>query len=118
MRILVVEDDPSVAQVLAEVLRVEGHDVLVALDGVEALNVVETTTVDGVFLDLVMPGLDGLSVLSRIRNRFPDLPVVILSAHAETEATLRARELGAVDILAKPSALRDLTEVLRRFTSS
>src|SRR6266704_3438182 len=100
MRILVVEDDPSVAQVLAEVLRVEGHDVLVALDGVEALNVVETTTVDGVFLDLVMPGLDGLSV------------------HAETEATLRARELGAVDILAKPSALRDLTEVLRHFTSS
>src|SRR6516225_9632836 len=97
MRILVVEDDPSVAQVLAEVLRVEGHDVLVALDGVEALNVVETTTVDGVFLDL---------------------PVVILSAHAETEDTHRARELGAVDILAKPSALRDLTEVLRHFTSS
>ena len=117
MRILVVEDDPSVAQVLAEVLRVEGHDVLVALDGVEALNVVETTTVDGVFLDLIMPGLDGLSVLSRIRSRFPDLPVVILSAHAESEATHRARELGAADILAKPSALRDLTEVLRHFTS-
>ena len=117
MRILVVEDDPSVAQVLAEVLRVEGHDVLVALDGVEALNVVETTTVDGVFLDLIMPGLDGLSVLSRIRSRFPDLPVVILSAHAESEATHRARELGAADILIKPSALRDLTEVLRHFTS-
>ena len=82
MRILVVENDPSVAQVLGEVLRVEGHDVLVGLDGVEALNVVETTTVDGVFLDLVMPGLDGLSVLSRIRSRFPDLPVVILSSHA------------------------------------
>jgi CheY-like chemotaxis protein len=81
MRILVVENDPSVAQALGEVLRVEGHDVLVAPDGVEALNVVETTTVDGVFLDLVMPGLDGLSVLSRIRSRFPDLPVVILSSH-------------------------------------
>ncbi len=67
MRILVVEDDPSVAQVLAEVLRVEGHDVLVALDGVEALNVVETTTVDGVFLDLVMPGLDGTCPLSSSR---------------------------------------------------
>lgn len=118
MRILVVEDDPSVAQVLAEVLRVEGHDVLVALDGVEALNLVETTIVDGVFLDLVMPGLDGLSVLSRLRSRFPDLPVVILSAHAETEITDRARELGAVDVLTKPTALRNLTEVLRHFTSS
>jgi CheY-like chemotaxis protein len=64
-----------------------------------------------------VPGLDGLSVLSRIRSRFPDLPVVILSAHAESEATHRARQLGAADILTKPSALRDLTEVLRHFTS-
>src|SRR5438093_10409347 len=104
MRILVVEDDPSVAQVLAEVLRVEGHDVLVALDGVEALNVVETTTVDGVFLDLVMPGLDGLSVLSRIRSRFPDLPVVILSAHAESEATQRTSEFAVVHISSKQTS--------------
>jgi DNA-binding response OmpR family regulator len=118
MRILVVDDDPSVAQVLAEALRFEGHDVLVALDGAEAVNVVETTSVDGVFLDLVMPGLDGLSVLSRIRSRLPDLPVVILSAHAESEATHRARELGATDILTKPSGLRNLTEMLRHFTPS
>lgn len=117
MRILVVEDDPSVAQVLADVLRFEGHDVLVALDGVEALNVLETTTVDGVFLDLVMPGLDGLTVLSRVRIRYPTLPVVILSAHAETEETRRARELGAVDIITKPTALRELSEALARFTS-
>ena len=118
MRILVVEDDPSVAQVLAEVLRVEGHDVLVALDGVEALNVVETTTVDGVFLDLVMPGPRRALGSFAHPKPIPGSPCGRPSAHAETEATLRARELGAVDILAKPSALRDLTEVLRRFTSS
>src|SRR5436190_3218544 len=69
MRILVVEDDPSVAQVVADALRLEGHDVLVALDGGEGLSVLETSVVDGVFLDLVMPGLDGLTVLSRIRSR-------------------------------------------------
>ena len=91
MRILVVGDDPSVAQALAEVLRVQGHDVLVALGGVEALNVVETTTVDGVFLDPVMSGLDGRSVLSRIRSRFPDLPVAILSARAHVGPPTRWR---------------------------
>ena len=117
MRILVVEDDPSVAQVVADALRLEGHDVLVALDGGEGLSVLETSVVDGVFLDLVMPGLDGLTVLSRIRSRHPNLPVVILSAHADTKETARARELGAVEIIAKPTALRELTQVLARFTS-
>jgi len=117
MRILVVEDDPSVAQVVADALRLEGHDVLVALDGGEGLSVLETSVVDGVFLDLVMPGLDGLTVLSRIRNRHPHLPVVILSAHADTKETARARQLGAVEIITKPTALRELTQVLARFTS-
>ena len=114
MRILVVEDDPSVAQVLAEVLRVEGHDVLVALDGVEALNVVETTTVDGVFLDLIMPGLDGLSVLSRIRSRFPDLPVVMLAADLWDARVAEAMRQGAVAYLAKPFGADDLRELLGR----
>ena len=117
MRILVVEDDPSVAQVVADALRLEGHDVLVALDGVEGLRVLETSVVHGVFLDLVMPGLDGLTVLSRIRSSHPALPVVILSAHADTDETRRARQLGAVDIITKPTALRELTQALARFTS-
>ena len=117
MRILVVEDDPSVAQVVADALRLEGHDVLVALDGVEGLRVLETSVVDGVLLDLVIPGLDGLTVLSRIRSSHPALPVVILSAHTNTEETQRARELGAVEIIAKPTALEGLTQALARFTS-
>jgi DNA-binding response OmpR family regulator len=117
MRILVVEDDPSVAQVVADALRLEGHDVLVALDGGEGLSVLETSVVDGVFLDLVMPGLDGLTVLSRIRSRHPTLPVVILSAHVDTAETERARELGAVEIITKPTALRELTQALAHFTS-
>ena len=109
MRILVVEDDPSVAQVVADALRLEGHDVLVALDGAEGLRVLETSVVHGVFLDLVMPGLDGLTVLSRIRISHPALPVVILSAHADTDETRRARQLGAVEIITKPTALREVT---------
>jgi CheY-like chemotaxis protein len=116
MRILVVDDDPSVAQVLADALRFEGHDVFVALDGVEALNFLETTTVNGVFLDLVMPGLDGFTVLSRIRSRYPTLPVVIISAYAETEVTRRARDLGAVHVISKPAALRELSQALAHFT--
>src|SRR5712692_4924705 len=89
MRILVVEDEPSVAQFVAEV-----------------------------FLDLIMPGLSGIPLLVKIRTRHPDLPVVILSAHAEGEAAARAMELGAVAVLQKPAALAQISEILSRLQSA
>ncbi len=118
MRILVVEDEPSVAQFLAEAIRDAGNEVLVALDGTEALDVLEATPVDGVFLDLIMPGLSGLSLLALVRNRHPQVPVVVLSAHAaDDETAARAKELGAVAVLEKPAALAELSEILSRLQS-
>jgi DNA-binding response OmpR family regulator len=119
MRILVVEDEPSVAQFLAEAIRAAGHEVLVALDGAEAFDVLEATPVAGVFLDLVMPGLSGIPLLGKIHTRHPELPVVILSAHADDEAAAaRAMELGAVAVLEKPAALAQLDEILSRLQSA
>ncbi len=118
MRILVVEDEPSVAQFLAEAIKAAGHEVLVALDGAEAFDVLEATPVDGVFMDLVMPGPSGLTLLAQIRHRHPHLSVVILSAHAGDEAAAKAKELGAVAVLEKPAALAQLTEILSRLQSA
>ncbi len=118
MRILVVEDEPSVAQFLAEAIKVAGHEVLVALDGAEAFDVLEATPVDGVFLDLIMPGLSGIPLLVKIHTRHPDLPVVILSGHAGGEAAARAMELGAVAVLGKPAALAQISEILSRLQSA
>ena len=114
MRILVVDDDPAVAEVIAEAIRARGDGALVALDGSEALDLLETTAVDGVFLDLVMPGLSGLAVLARIRSRHPELPVVILSAHAGEELTREALALGALDVIKKPAVLAHLSDTLAR----
>ena len=100
MRILVIDDDPSVAEMIAEAIRSVGHESLVALDGAEGLLVLESPPVQGVFLDLVMPGLGGLAVLTRIRSRFPHVPVVILSAHAGDDETREALALGMVRALA------------------
>jgi len=118
MRILVIDDDPSVAEMIAEAIRTFGHEALVALDGAEGLGVLESTTVQGVFLDLVMPGLGGLAVLTRIRNRYPHVPVVILSAHAGDEETREAMALGASEVILKPAGLAQFTEVLSRLTRS
>jgi CheY-like chemotaxis protein len=118
MRILVIDDDPSVAEMIAEAIRTFGHEALVALDGAEGLGVLESTAVQGVFLDLVMPGLGGLAVLTRIRNRYPHVPVVILSAHAGDEETREAMALGAAEVILKPAGLAQFTEVLSRLTRS
>jgi CheY-like chemotaxis protein len=118
MRILVIDDDPSVAEMIAEAIRTFGHEALVALDGAEGLGVLESTAVQGVFLDIVMPGLGGLAVLTRIRNRYPHVPVVILSAHAGDEETREAMALGASEVILKPAGLAQFTEVLSRLTRS
>jgi CheY-like chemotaxis protein len=114
MRVLVVDDEPAVAEVIAEAVRTRGDTALVCLDATEALNMLETTPVDGVFLDLVMPGLGGLAALARIRERHPGLPVVILSGHAEDEQVRQALELGAVDVIRKPAPLVHLTDAMAR----
>jgi len=117
MRILVVEDEPVVAEILAEAIKAAGYEALVALDGTEALDVLAATPVDGVFMDLVMPGLSGLAVLAQIRNRHPLLPVVVLSGHAVGETAAKAKELGAVAVLEKPTTLTQVAEILSRLRS-
>jgi CheY-like chemotaxis protein len=118
MRVLVVDDEPTVAEAIADAIRVRGDEALVALDGTEALNILETTKVDGVFLDLAMPGLSGLAVLAKIRARLPSLPVVILSGHIEDDQVREALAMGAVEVIRKPTALARLTEALSRISRS
>jgi len=117
-RILVVDDEPQVAEYLAEAIRGAGYEAMVALDGTEALDVLEATQVDGVFLDLVMPGLSGLAVLAQIRKRHPHLPVVIISGNAVEGIAAKADELGAVAVLAKPTALAEVRGILSRLRSA
>ena len=111
------DDEPSVAEVIAEAVRASGDGALVCLDATEALDLLETTSVDGVFLDLVMPGLGGMAALARIRSRYPELPVVILSGHADEAQESQALALGAVHVIRKPAALAHLADALSRLKS-
>ena len=112
MRILVIDDEPAVAAVIAEALRDEGHEVFVASGGQEGLQVIAQGRPEAVFLDVVMPGMDGVEVLRRIRARDPHLPVIILSGWAGKSQLDEARRLGVTDILQKPVALKTLSSAL------
>jgi len=101
-RLLVVDDEAAIRDTMRMLLEYDGYDVLVAGSGHEGLAMVERDNPDLVFLDVKMPGMDGLEVLSRIRGLNDALPVVIVSAHGTTTTALEAGRLGAFRFIEKP----------------
>ena len=101
-RILVADDDPDIVLSVSERLRWMGHEVITAVDGHAALSAVESHSLDLVLIDVSMPQLSGIEVLKRIRPRWPNLPVVILTAYGTIRLAVEAMKEGAVDFIAKP----------------
>ncbi len=100
-RILLVDDDPHIRELVRLSLRSDGFDVDEAADGVEALAMLETTRADLVILDIMMPNMDGWELCRQLRECF-DFPVLMLTARGETSQKLRGFQLGADDYLVKP----------------
>src|SRR3979490_3354526 len=104
MRILVVEDEKRIADFLTRGLQGAGYAVDVAPNGMTALDFIHATDYDLVILDIMLPDIDGLTVLEKIRNRKAGPPVLILSARGAVDDRVKGLELGADDYLTKPFA--------------
>ena len=111
-RVLVVEDDESIADVLRRTLRQEGHEVRSSVDGVEALQAAEEFVPDLVILDLGLPGLDGVEVCRRLRAD-SDVPILILTARSELGDRVEGLDSGADDYLVKPFERQELLARMR-----
>jgi len=117
-RVLIVEDEPDIREDLADVLRGEGHDVVTARNGLEALKrLAEVPLPHVILLDLVMPGMDGIEFREeQARNpALASVPVVLVSG--DSDVPTRARAMGAAGALQKPFRLAALFEVVDRFCS-
>ncbi|HEY4721833.1 MAG TPA: response regulator transcription factor [Anaerolineae bacterium] len=101
-RVLVVDDEANLRQTLARILHQIGCEVTTAASGVEALQRLEGAAYDLVYLDIRLPGMDGLQVLREVHDRYPQLAVVLLTAHASIQSAVEAVRLGAIDYLTKP----------------
>jgi CheY-like chemotaxis protein len=110
--VLVVDDEPGIRAVLAELLTDEGYRVVVAQDGVEALRRIGDVSPDLVLLDLNMPKLTGWEVVERLRALAITLPIVIMTAGQS--ATIEAARLGAAAALPKPFAIDDVLTTVER----
>ncbi|HEX6153923.1 MAG TPA: response regulator transcription factor [Solirubrobacterales bacterium] len=111
-RVLVVEDDVDIADVLRRSLRNEGYEVRTSADGVEALDVAAGFVPDLVVLDLGLPGMDGVEVCRRLRSD-GDVPILMLTARSETEDRVTGLDSGADDYLVKPFERQELLARIR-----
>jgi DNA-binding response OmpR family regulator len=100
--ILVIDDEESLRHTLGRVLRQAGYEVTTAGEGREALRLVNTSTYDVLYLDIRLPGMDGLQILKEIRQKDAHLPVILLTAYGSLKTALEALRLGATDYLLKP----------------
>src|SRR3954463_4488310 len=107
-RILLVEDNRSYAETLRGNLEVEGHDVSVALTGPDGLEMAKKDSPDLIILDLMLPGMNGFTVLQRLRETRRDMPVLIMTALGAEDEKLRGFGLGADDYVVKPTGLLEI----------
>jgi two-component system response regulator MprA len=112
-KVLVVDDEPAVRRALERALRLEQHDVTLACDGEEALDLLAREPAEAIVLDVLMPKLDGLEVCRRIRRAGDRTPILMLTARDAIDDRVSGLDAGADDYLVKPFALRELQARLR-----
>ncbi len=103
--VLIVDDEPSIVQSLSGLLSDEGYKVSTAINGHEALKVIDSDSPDLVLLDIWMPGLDGIETLKEIKKYNPHIQVIIITGHGTIETAVKATKLGAFDLVEKPLSI-------------
>jgi nitrogen regulation protein NR(I) len=112
--VLIVDDELNIRRVLAAMLKRDGYDVTTAADGAQALAVLQRTPVHVVVTDLVMPHLGGMELLERVRAEYPDIPVILITAHGTVDSAVAALKAGAFDYVTKPFEQEELRKVIAK----
>ncbi|HEX8917638.1 MAG TPA: response regulator transcription factor [Chloroflexota bacterium] len=113
MKILIVDDEPTVREATGRALSLEHYTIQTAVDGAEALSVIEAAQPDLVILDVLMPGIDGLEVARRLRSTGNRVPILMLTARETVDDRVAGLDAGADDYLVKPFALAELLARVR-----
>lgn len=116
MKLLLAEDEQSLSKALTAILEHNGYTVDAVYDGVEALEYLEMGEYDGVILDIMMPRMDGMTALQKIREKGNQVPVLMLTAKSEVDDKVAGLDNGANDYLTKPFASKELLARIRAMT--
>ena len=113
MKLLIVEDEKRLCETIAKYFKSENYTVDMCFDGLDALDYIDGTEYDAIILDIMLPGLDGISVLKKIRNKKLLTPVLLLTAKSSIEDKVAGLDSGADDYLTKPFSLEELSARIR-----
>ena len=113
-KILVVDDEEHMLKLFEKILAKEGHEVWTAINGTEAIGILEEETFDLMFSDLVMPVVGGIDLLKEVKIRYPDIPFVVITAYGTIGSAVEAMKSGAFDYLTKPFHKDDILLVVRK----
>ncbi|MFH2123369.1 MAG: response regulator [Pseudomonadota bacterium] len=112
-KVLLVDDEEEFCDLLSQRLETRGMKVNAVNSGEDAVSKVENESFDAIIVDLAMPGIDGLETLRRIKEKRPDLEIIMLTGHATVQKSIEAMKLGAEDLLEKPVDLNALMEKIK-----
>lgn len=112
-KILVVDDEQGIREVLSGILEDEGHEVFAVEDGIEGLQLLKTEPIDLVLLDVWLPNMGGIDVLKRIKTDYPETQVIIISGHGNIDLAVKAVKLGAFDFMEKPLSLEKVVTLVK-----
>ncbi len=113
-KVLLVDDEKDFIETLAERMKNRGMDVSATTSALEALKMAEEKPYDAIILDLKMPEMDGIEVLAALKEKNPELQVILLTGHATVEKGIEAMKLGAMDFLEKPFDIKVLSEKIKK----
>lgn len=116
MKILIVDDEKSIRNALKDILEFEGHEIMLASDGVEGFALATTTCYDAIFSDIKMPNMDGVELLDRLIEAGVDSAVIMISGHGSIETAVECIKKGAFDFIQKPLDLNRILITLRNAT--
>ncbi len=112
--VMIVDDEEGIRGTLSGIFEDEGYDTVTADSGEEALRITKEAVPDIILLDVWLPGMDGIQTMERLREGNPDLPVIIISGHANIELAVKATKIGAYDFLEKPLSMEKVLLTVNR----
>ncbi len=115
-RVLIIDDEPAIGEMLTTILEAQGYEVAVAYDGPSGLVELERHPPHVLLLDYMLPGMDGIEILCESRHRWPGLPVVMITAYGSPELNIRANKFSVIEVVSKPFDTDHLLEVIDRIS--
>lgn len=112
-KVLLVDDEQEFLEIMSERMKARGMEVVTAGSADQALSILEKQNFDAVVMDFQMPGMDGMAAIKAMKEKKPELQIILLSGYATVEKSKEAMEMGASDLLEKPADLEILTEKIK-----